>query len=106
MLGYNDFRAELTDYVPAENRSCSILLAADCSRKSSFAIFIEPVEGYALKDKFAIRYFVGETSILVSPTDKENIIVENMGVHRTREVVKMRNRNFEMKDTDYLEFSK
>lgn len=59
-----------------------------------------------MKDKFAIRYFVGETSILVSPLDKENIVVENMGVHKSREVVKMRNRNFEMKDHDYLKFSK
>lgn len=105
ILGYSDFRAKLDDYTET-NKTCSILLAADCSRKSSFAIFIEPVAGFKLKDKFAIRYFVGETSVLVSPVDKENIVVENMGVHRSREVVKMRNRNFETKDKDYLQFSK
>lgn len=104
VLGYHDHRANLDDYSSKTN--CSILLAADCSRKSSFALFIEPVEGFKLKDKFAIRYFVGETSVLVSPNDKENIVVETMGVHKTREVVKMRNRNFEMKDNDYLRFSK
>lgn len=105
VIGYNDLRANLDDYVTS-GTNCSILLAADCSRKSSFAIFIEPVEGFKLKDKFAIRYFVGETSVLVSPNDKENIIVENLGVHKSREVVKMRNRNFEMKDKEYLQFSK
>lgn len=104
VIGYNDVRTNLDEYEAGSN--CSILLAADCSRKSSFAIFIEPVQGFKLKDKFAIRYFVGETSVLVSPNDKENIIVENLGVHKSRDVVKMRNRNFEMKDTDYLQFSK
>lgn len=104
VIGYNDLRANLDDY-PVE-KNCSILLAADCSRKSSFAIFIEPVDGFKLKDKFAIRYFVGETSILVSPNDKENIVVENMGVQKTREVVKMRNRNFEADKDDHLQFSK
>lgn len=105
IIGYNDYRATLDDFA-ADNKNCSILLAADCSRKSSFAIFIEPVEGFKLKDKFAIRYFVGETSILVSPNDTEHIIVENVGVQKSREVVKMRNRNFEMKDKEYLQFSK
>lgn len=104
MIGYDDIRVNLDDI--AANQNCSILLAADCSRKSSFAIFLEPVEGFTMKDKFAIRYFVGETSIRVSPLDRENIIVENMGVYKSKEVVKMRNRNFEAKDTDYLQFSK
>ena len=107
VLGYNDFRGDLDSIAKTGgNETCSILLAADCSRKSSFALFVEPVKGFALKEKFAIRYFVGETSILVSPLDKEHIVVENMGVHRSKEVVKMRNRNFEINDMDYLQFSK
>lgn len=107
VLGYNELRANLDDYVTTEsNKTCGILLAADCSRKSSFAIFVEPVAGFPLKDRFAIRYFVGETSILVSPDDRENVVVENFGVFKSKEVVKVRNRNFEAEGKDYLQFSK
>lgn len=105
--GYDNFRANLDNYATAKNnKTCSVLLAADCSRRNSFAIFAEPVKGHSFKDKFAIRYFIGETSILVSPNDKENILVENLGVHKSKELVKMRNRNFETVGRDYLQYSK
>lgn len=73
-----DDQVNLDKLIVERNKNpCALLLAADCTPKTSFAVFLQPIAGAELSDRFAIRYFVGQISIKYSPDDPEHVIVNN-----------------------------
>ncbi|XP_055695854.1 uncharacterized protein LOC129797391 [Lutzomyia longipalpis] len=75
---FADGEVNLAKLIVERNKSpCALLLAADCTPKTSFAVFLQPLAGSELTTKFAIRYFVGQISIKYSPDDPEHVVVNN-----------------------------
>lgn len=106
LVPYHDKTVDLSNLVQVRNnKTCSILLLADCSSRASFAVFLEPILNSPVANQFGIRYFIGETSVTVSPLDKDHIIVEKFGENKSKETLKLKNRTFQDTDT-YLQYSK
>lgn len=103
LLGYNGFRANLSEH-RVNRTNCGILLAADCSPKKSFAVFVEPVEGFEMRDKFAIRIFVGDNSFLFSPNAKESVTFEEMGTPNSKKVINLRNWHQEEEMAQFVKY--
>ncbi|XP_059612356.1 vitellogenin-2 [Phlebotomus argentipes] len=75
---FAESQVELSKMIVERNKKpCALLLAADCTSKTSFAVFLQPIAGSGLAEKFAIKYFVGQTSVAYSPDDPEHVVVNN-----------------------------
>ncbi|GAB0097423.1 ATP:guanido phosphotransferase [Sergentomyia squamirostris] len=78
LYSFTDHQNDLSKLVQERDKKpCGLLLAADCTAKTSFAVFLQPLPGVEIHEKFAIKYFLGQTSITYHPDDPNHLIVNN-----------------------------